>query len=153
MNSIQRTARSRLVQRLAGLELGEIPPRGWIRAFREALGMTTGELSHRMGITQSRISQIERSEALGSIRLDTLQRAAHALNCQVHYVFVPNQPLEDLVLEQALLRARAEVNAVQHSMALEDQDSAQAIYEAKVRELAEEMIDSRNLWTVPNTRT
>ena len=115
--------------------------------------MTTGELSQRMGLTQSRISQIERSEELGSIRLDTLQRAAHALNCQVHYVFVPNQPLEDLVLEQALLRARAEVNAVRHSMALEDQESAQAMYEEKVRELAEGMIDRRNLWTVPNTRT
>jgi hypothetical protein len=70
----------------------------------------------------------------------------------VHYVFVPNVPLEKLVLEQALLRARAEVNAVRHSMALEDQASEQATNEEKVRELAEVFIDSRNLWTVPSAR-
>ena len=115
--------------------------------------MTTGELSQLMGLTQSRISQIERSEALGSIRLDTLQRAAHALNCQLQYVFIPNEPLEKMVRRQALFKARREVDAVHHLMALEDQSSALSIDDEMVRELAEEIIDRRNLWTVPNTRT
>jgi DNA-binding Xre family transcriptional regulator len=92
MRSPRRTARRRLDQRLVGLDLGQRPPRGWVRAIREALGMTTAELGQRMGLTQSRVSQIERSEELGSIRLDTLERAAQALNCQVRYVFVPNEP-------------------------------------------------------------
>jgi Fic-DOC domain mobile mystery protein B len=83
--------------------------------------MTTAELGQRMGLTQSRVSQIERSEELGSIRLDTLERAAQALNCQVRYVFVPNEPLEQMVQRQARLRAQAEVDAVTHTMALEDQ--------------------------------
>ena len=93
MTSPRRTARRRLDQRLVGLDLGQRPPRGWVRAIREALGMTTAELGQRMGLTQSRVSQIERSEELGSIRLDTLERTAQALNCQVRYVFVPNEPL------------------------------------------------------------
>ncbi|MEI6701730.1 MAG: mobile mystery protein A [Actinomycetota bacterium] len=152
MNTIRRTARRRLDQRLAGLDLGERPPRGWIRAIRQALGMTTGELSQRMGITQSRISQLERSEELGSIRLDTLERAARALNCQVHYVFVPNEPLEEMVRRQAVLRARAEVDVVWHTMALEDQAPGPAVAEAQVDELAKQFVDGRNLWAEPNTR-
>ena len=150
MKSPRHTARRRLDQRLVGLDLGQRPPRGWIRAIREALGMTTGELGQRMGLTQSRISQIERSEELGSIRLDTLERAARALNCQVRYVFVPNEPLEDMVQRQARLRAEVEVAAVTHTMALEDQVPEPEVLDAQVKELAERFVEGRRLWERPN---
>jgi predicted DNA-binding mobile mystery protein A len=149
MKSPRRTARRRLDQRLVGLDLGQRPPRGWIRAIREALGMTTAELSQRMGLTQSRVSQIERSEELGSIRLDTLERAAQALNCQVRYVLVPNEPLEEMVQRQARLRAQAEVDAVTHTMALEDQVPEPDVLDALVKEMAERFVDERHLWERP----
>lgn len=152
MKSPRRTARRRLDQRLVGLDLGQRPPRGWIRAIREALGMTTGELGQRMGITQSRVSQLERSEELGAIRLDTLERAARALNCEVRYVFVPNEPLEDMVQRQARLRAQAEVDAVAHTMALEDQTPEPGALDAQVEELAEHFVDGRHLWERPKAR-
>ncbi len=150
MKSPRRTARRRLDQRLVGLDLGQRPPRGWIRAIRESLGMTTAELGQRMGLTQSRVSQIERSEELGSIRLGTLERAAQALNCQVRYVFVPNEPLEEMVQRQARLRAQAEVDAVTHTMALEDQVPEPDVLDALVKEMAERFIDERHLWERPN---
>ena len=150
MTSPRRTARRRLDQRLVGLDLGQRPPRGWVRAIREALGMTTAELGQRMGLTQSRVSQIERSEELGSIRLDTLERAAQALNCQVRYVFVPNEPLEQMVQRQARLRAQAEVDAVTHTMALEDQVPEPGVLDALVNEMAERFVDERHLWEQPN---
>ena len=150
MRSPRRTARRRLDQRLVGLDLGQRPPRGWVRAIREALGMTTAELGQRMGITQSRVSQIERSEELGSIRLDTLERAAQALNCQVRYVFVPNEPLEEMVQRQARLRAQAEVDAVTHTMALEDQVPEPGVLDSLVQEMAERFVDERHLWERPN---
>jgi predicted DNA-binding mobile mystery protein A len=150
MKSPRRTARRRLDQRLVGLDLGQRPPRGWIRAIREALGMTTAELGQRMGLTQSRVSQIERSEELGSIRLDTLERAAQALNCQVRYVFVPNEPLEEMVQRQARLRAQAEIDAVTHTMALEDQVPEPSVLDALVKEMAERFVDERHLWERPN---
>jgi predicted DNA-binding mobile mystery protein A len=150
MKSPRRTARRRLDQRLVGLDLGQRPPRGWIRAIREALGMTTAELGQRMGLTQSRVSQIERSEELGSIRLDTLERAAQALNCKVRYVFVPNEPLEEMVQRQARLRAQAEVDAVAHTMALEDQVPEPSVLDALVKEMAERFVDERHLWERPN---
>jgi predicted DNA-binding mobile mystery protein A len=150
MKSPRRTARRRLDQRLVGLDLGQRPPRGWIRAIREALGMTTAELGQRTGLTQSRVSQIERSEELGSIRLDTLERAAQALNCKVRYVFVPNEPLEEMVQRQARLRAQAEVDAVAHTMALEDQVPEPSVLDALVKEMAERFVDERHLWERPN---
>lgn len=150
MTSPRRTARRRLDQRLVGLDLGQRPPRGWVRAIREALGMTTAELGQRMGLTQSRVSQIERSEELGSIRLDTLERAAQALNCQVRYVFVPNEPLEQMVQRQARLRAQAEVDAVTHTMALEDQVPEPGVLDSLVQEMAERFVDERHLWEQPN---
>ena len=150
MRSPRRTARRRLDQRLVGLDLGQRPPRGWVRAIREALGMTTAELGQRMGLTQSRVSQIERSEELGSIRLDTLERAAQALNCQVRYVFVPNEPLEEMVQRQARLRAQAEVDAVTHTMALEDQVPEPGVLDSLVKEMAERFVDERHLWEQPN---
>ena len=150
MTSPRRTARRRLDQRLVGLDLGQRPPRGWVRAIREALGMTTAELGQRMGLTQSRVSQIERSEELGSIRLDTLERAAQALNCQVRYVFVPNEPLEEMVQRQARLRAQAEVDAVTHTMALEDQVPEPGVLDSLVQEMAERFVDERHLWEQPN---
>jgi predicted DNA-binding mobile mystery protein A len=115
--------------------------------------MTTGELGQRMGISQSRISQLERSEELGSIRLDTLERAARALNCRVRYVFVPNEPLEDMVQRQARLRAQAEVDVVTHTMALEDQVPEPGVVDAEVEELAKRFVDGRHLWEGPQART
>lgn len=114
--------------------------------------MTTGALGQRMGLTQSRVSQLEQSEELGSIRLGTLERAARSLNCQVHYVFVPNEPLEDMVQRQARLRAQAEIDAVTHTMALEDQSPEPSVVDAQLKELTERFVDGRHRWDVPRTR-
>jgi len=54
------------------------PPRGWVKAIREALGMTTRQLASRIGVGQSRVVDIEKGEMTGSITLDSLQRAARA---------------------------------------------------------------------------
>ena len=42
------------------------PSRGWIRAIREALGMTTGQLAKRLGVHQPRVIELERGEATGN---------------------------------------------------------------------------------------
>ena len=90
MRSPQALARRRLDDRLAGVaaEVGPRPAQGWIRAIRTALGMSTKEMAQRMGVTQSRVSQLEHAEADDSIHLGTLRRAAEALGCELHYVFV-----------------------------------------------------------------
>ena len=100
---------------------GGRPHGGWVRAIREALGMTAGELADRMGVSQPSVTRLEQSERDGVVRLDTLTRVADALECDVVYALVPRRPLEDMVTAQARRRARERVAQVAHTMALEDQ--------------------------------
>lgn len=100
---------------------GARPHGGWVRAVREALGMTAGELADRMGVSQSSVTRLEQSERDGVVRLDTLTRVADALECDVVYALVPRRPLEETVTAQARRRARERVTQVAHTMALEDQ--------------------------------
>jgi predicted DNA-binding mobile mystery protein A len=95
--------------------------RGWTRAVREALGMTTAQLAKRLGVKQPSVVAIEQSEAKGTIELTTLRRIAVALDCTLVYAFVPNKPLEAMVRERARLFSRRRRGPVEHSMLLEDQ--------------------------------
>src|ERR1700691_1252652 len=75
------------------------PVRGWIKAIREALGMSTAQLAERLGIKQPSLEELEQSETKGTIELATLRRVAEALDCTLIYALVPNQPLENAVHE------------------------------------------------------
>src|ERR1700704_5979814 len=97
------------------------PPKGWLRAIRDALGMTTAQLARRLGVSQPRIIELEQSEVSGSVTLHTLQRAAEALGCRLVYVLIPEKPLAETVRERAELVAKQQQAAVEHTMRLEDQ--------------------------------
>ena len=97
------------------------PPKGWLRAVRDALGMTTAQLARRIGVTQPRIVELEQSEVSGSVTLRSLQRAAEALGCQVVYALVPVRPLAEVVRARAELLADKQLASVHHTMSLEDQ--------------------------------
>jgi predicted DNA-binding mobile mystery protein A len=56
------------------------PHRGWVRAIRDALGMSGRELAGRMGVAQATEAELEASEAQGTIGLGSLRRAAEALD-------------------------------------------------------------------------
>ncbi len=123
------------------------PRSGWIRAVRDALGMSMSELARRMGVSKARIGQIEQGERENTITLDTLERAADALGCRVEYVLVPREPLDDLVWAQARAKARAEIGAVDHTMALEDQRPVESSTAARIEEAARHHVDKRGLWS------
>src|SRR5271168_4737605 len=97
------------------------PPKGWLRAIRDALGMTTKQLGRRLGVSQPRIIELEQSEVSGSVTLHTLQRAAEALGCRLVYALVPERPLAETVRERAELVAEQRQAAVEHTMCLEGQ--------------------------------
>ena len=115
-----------------------LPARGWIKAVREALGMTTAQLAIRMRVKQPSVVELERSEAKGSIGLATLRRAAEALDCTLIYALVPNKPLETMVGERARAFARRRLEPVEHSMLLEDQKVAEGDAEARIDEIISE---------------
>lgn len=124
------------------------PKAGWIRAVREALGMTTSQLAERMGIQQSGVSLLEKREADGKVTLETLERAARALNCELVYALVPQESLEKIVDEQAAFSAAVLMRKTTHTMALEQQAAGQAETELHRSELAAEIKNKldRRLW-------
>ena len=97
------------------------PVRGWIKAIRAALGMSTAQLAKRLGIKQPSLVELEQSEVKGTIELATLRRVAEALDCTLVYALVPNKPLEAIVRERARAFMRRRREPVEHSMLLEDQ--------------------------------
>jgi len=97
------------------------PPKGWLRAIRDALGMTTAQFARRLGVSQPRIIELEQSEVSGSVTLNTLQRAAEALGCRLVYALIPEKPLAETVSERAELVAERQLKAVEQTMRLEDQ--------------------------------
>lgn len=118
-------ARRKLDNRLNLLRYSETfvrPSRGWLKAIREALGMTTTQLAERLGVVQSRAVAIEKAEIKGSITLNSLEKAAQAMDCRLIYVLVPRQPLEELVRTRAERLAKKRMESTRHSMALEAQE-------------------------------
>ena len=118
-------ARRQIDKRLAqlpSLAILKRPPKGWIKATREALGMTMGQLAARLGVSQPRISVLEQNEASGSITMESLERAANALDCDLAYVLIPRcGGLNELVEEQAIKAALQKLKSTKHTMALEKQ--------------------------------
>jgi predicted DNA-binding mobile mystery protein A len=118
------TARRQLDKRLSSMQNMELfvrPPRGWLKAIREALGMTTTQLGRRLGVVQSRVVAIEQAEAKGTITLNSLEKAAQALDCRLVYALMPRQPLEDIVEQRASLLAKSRLKSTGHTMTLEAQ--------------------------------
>jgi predicted DNA-binding mobile mystery protein A len=97
------------------------PGRGWIKAVRSALGMTTAQLARRLGVKQPSVVALEQSEAMGTIELASLRRVAGALDCTLVYALIPNKPLEAAVRDRARAFVRRRREPVEHSMLLEDQ--------------------------------
>jgi predicted DNA-binding mobile mystery protein A len=123
-----------------------VPARGWIRAVRDALGMTTRQMARRMGISQPAISQLERSEASGVIQLDTLRRAADALDCDLLYALVPRVGLQETVRRRSIEQARKRVGAVDQTMQLEDQGLDDDRLRERVELYAGHLVDSSRIW-------
>jgi predicted DNA-binding mobile mystery protein A len=92
------------------------PPRGWVRSVREALGITNVELAARLGKVPQSIEDLQKSEAAGSIKLDSLRGLAEALGCKLVYAVVPPKSFDEMKVEEAALRAQRTVEEVYQSL-------------------------------------
>lgn len=121
------------------------PPKGWIRAIRDALGMSLRQLGDRLGMAAQSVSNIEESEANDAIQLKTLRRLAEALDCVVVYALVPKSSLTDMVDHRAREITLRALGRVSHSMALEDQKVDRDL-EARIQRYIDSAVANRNLW-------
>lgn len=143
----QARARQALDERFAQIApvIGRRPPAGWVRAVREALGMSGVSLAERLAVTGARVTQIEQAEVRGDIKLSTLERAADALGCDLVYAFIPRSgSLEKDVVTQSRSKAAAQVKRAAHTMALEGQ--AAQPDDVLIDTLAERIARSSQLW-------
>jgi len=123
------------------------PHKGWIRAIREALGMSSTELAARMGVVHQAIREFESSEVQETIKLETLRRIGEALDCQLVYALIPRTTLDEAVLSQARRKAKIRLARVSHHSRLEDQEVGVDDTEIQIEDISKELIDRRGLWT------
>ena len=124
------------------------PPKGWLRAIRDALGMTTRQLAARLGVSQPRVVALEKGEVDETLTLAGLRRAAEALDCALVYALVPNRPLVDTLRARAEQTADDQLNRMNHTMRLENQALTSAD-QGRQRELLIDQLlrgNHRRLW-------
>lgn len=149
---LRQHARQRLDDRLSALKPEErfrSPPKGWIRAIRDALGMTGVQLANRLHVRPQTVEALEKSEAAGSIQLNSLRRAAEALDCTLVYAFVPNRSLEEAVKARARAIALRDLKRVAHTMKLEAQETGDAGLEERIEAYIRTSLEDRDLWNEP----
>lgn len=143
-------ARRRLDEKLTGLAplaQAKAPPKGWLRAIRDSLGMSAVQAARSLGVAASQsVEDIERSEAAGTVRLDTLRRTAAALDCTLVYAIIPNRTLEQMVDRQARNKALAALKRVDQTMLLEDQRVTSADQEELIADYIAHHLKDRDLW-------
>ncbi len=103
-----------------------IPPTGWMKAIRLALGMSLQQLANRISITKQSVQEMEKREKDGSISLKSLREAAKALDMKLVYGLVPNDGTLDAFIERkARELATKIVNRTSTTMKLEDQGNTE----------------------------
>ncbi|MBC8011310.1 MAG: helix-turn-helix domain-containing protein [Burkholderiales bacterium] len=96
---------------------------GWLRAVRQAIGLSRAAMAAPLNVTPSAIQSYEEAEKNDTITLATLRRAAAALGCEVVIALVPKGGRSFADLAAARDTGLAHLRATEHSMSLEAQGS------------------------------
>jgi predicted DNA-binding mobile mystery protein A len=125
-----------------------VPPKGWIRTIRDALGISSYVLAKRLKCNRANVTRIEQREKKQTISLETLEEVAKALGCKLIYCLVPIEPLDKILEKQARLVAKKRIKAINHSMKLEEQGLSQKQLQQQEDDLVKELLqsDPKNLW-------
>ncbi len=124
------------------------PRKGWIRAIRDTLGMTGGQLAKRLKVNQQRVARIEQDEVLGKVTLNTMQNVAEAVDCVFVYGVVARDSLEQIVRRQAELVAKKRMARSNQMMRLEKQELSEAEKVKAMQTLIDEIVETmpKSLW-------
>ena len=126
----------------------QFPAKGWIRAVREALGMSGKQLAGRLQVSQPRVYKLEQGEPSGALTLKTMRQVAEALDCVFVYALVPRSSLEETVRTQARAVAAERLQRVSHTMLLEAQGLSTKEQQASLDNAIEELVREtpKDLW-------
>ena len=126
-----------------------VPERGWINTIRTTLNMTMAQLGTKLNITRQGVKNLEKSEANGTITLNSLRDVSNAMDLKLVYAMVPKDgTINDLVNVKAEKLARRIVMRTNQNMKLENQGIGDEKLEKTKKELADEIKREmrRSLW-------
>ena len=124
---IQQVLLSGLDTRLSALRQAQTsamkPARGWLRAVRKAIGLSQQQVAKKVSMTRQSYEDMESAEERGAISLNSLQRAAAAMDCEFVYFVLPREAVAGSFAKLAQRNDPdfQHLEATEHSMALEDQ--------------------------------
>ena len=117
-----------------------VPPTGWIKAIRTAIGMSMLQLGNKLCISKQGILDMEKREKDGSITIRSLKEIGRVLDMQLVYGFVPNDgSLDALIEKRATEIATKIVVRTSNTMKLEDQGNSKQRIEKAIKERAVEI--------------
>jgi predicted DNA-binding mobile mystery protein A len=108
--------------------------------------MSNRQLAERMGVAVSRISKLESSEVSGSTTLQSLERAADAMGCELVYALVPRRSFQEFIEQHARKAAEQRASYVDHHMALEAQNLDKATLERYIDEDVQTILREQPRW-------
>lgn len=143
----QTTQRRIMQQRIHKLsDFNEIPPpSGWVKAIRKSLGLSIRQLAARIGVGHGSLNQLEKREPTGKVTLESLERAARAMDCKVVYAIIPIDEgftLDTIIESRAKAAARKIMREVSHSMLLEGQGTSKKQLKEEIMRVAKMLIES-----------
>ena len=132
---------SNKMEAYASLTQVVMPPTGWIKAIRTALGMSMQQLGNKLSVTKQGIMEMENREKEGAITIKSLREVAKAMDMKLVYGFVPNDgSLDALIEKKAKDLATKIVMRTANTMKLEDQGNTDARINHAIKERTDEII-------------
>lgn len=134
---------------LACLRVVPRPSKGWLRAIREALGMSGRQFAQRLGVSPPWVTNLEKKELTDSVTIKTMRQAAEAMDCVFVYALLPRESLSATLRKRAEALAMERITNISHSMLLEGQQLSELeqkkVLESEVEALLWEM--PKELWS------
>jgi len=93
------------------IEISNGQKNGWLRAAREALLISNEAAAGKLKISRAGFSKLEKMEDEGKITLETLAKAADALDCELVYAIRPKKRVRFSQLIWQKLVREAEVHS------------------------------------------
>jgi transcriptional regulator with XRE-family HTH domain len=89
------------------IKIPKCPPEGWFKANREALLITKQDMADRLSMSLQGYVKLENSEASSKASLESLQKVAEAMDCELVYFIRPRKkkPYSKIIWEQILPKA------------------------------------------------
>jgi transcriptional regulator with XRE-family HTH domain len=96
------------VDELNRLDISADQKRGWLRAARESLMVSTEQASEKLNMSKAGYSKLEKMEDEGHITIETLAKAAEALDCELVYAVRPKKRVRfsQLIWQKLVIEAQ-----------------------------------------------